>query len=143
MSSATPLPGLAGKVACGGMVNAYKALLAARQGGGRKGRPYGRWALLGLLLAVTLSGGSIVKGLIILIVGLLFAMVGLDAISGKIRFTFGSIGLQGGFDFVTLAMGVFGLGEILYNLESTVKPQRLKLKLTELRIRQLFKVRPF
>jgi putative tricarboxylic transport membrane protein len=87
---------------------------------------------LGLLLAVTLSGGSITKGLIILIVGLLLAMVGLDPISGKIRFTFGSVGLQGGFDFVTLAMGVFGLGEILYNLESTLKTEIVTTKLGKL-----------
>jgi len=78
---------------------------------------------LGLLLAVFLSGGSLIKGMIIICVGLLFAMVGLDAITGRVRFTFGSIGLQGGFDFVTLAMGVFGLGEILYNLESTMKAE--------------------
>ena len=84
---------------------------------------------LGLLLAVFLSGGSIIKGLIILLVGLLLAMVGLDPISGKIRFTFGSVGLQGGFDFVTLAMGVFGLGEILYNLESTMKTEILTTKI--------------
>jgi len=84
---------------------------------------------LGLLLAVTLSGASVVKGLIILFVGLLLAMVGLDPISGKIRFTFGSIGLQGGFDFVTLAMGVFGLGEILYNLESTLKTEIVTTKI--------------
>ncbi len=87
---------------------------------------------LGLLLAVTLSGGSIIKGLIILFVGLLLAMVGLDPISGKIRFTFGSIVLQGGFDFVTLAMGVFGLGEILYNLESTLKTEIVTTKLGKL-----------
>jgi putative tricarboxylic transport membrane protein len=67
--------------------------------------------------------------LIILLVGLLLAMVGLDPISGKVRFTFGSVGLQGGFDFVTLAMGVFGLGEILYNLESTMKTKILTTKL--------------
>jgi putative tricarboxylic transport membrane protein len=84
---------------------------------------------LGLMLAVFLSGGSIIKGLIILFVGLLLAMVGLDPISGKIRFTFGSVGLQGGFDFVTMAMGVFGLGEILYNLESTMKTEILTTKL--------------
>jgi putative tricarboxylic transport membrane protein len=84
---------------------------------------------LGLLLAVTLSAGSVVKGLIILFVGLLLAMVGLDPISGKIRFTFGSIGLQGGFDFVTLAMGVFGLGEILYNLESTFETEIVTTKI--------------
>lgn len=84
---------------------------------------------LGLLLAVTLSSGSVVKGLIILFLGLLLAMVGLDPISGKVRFTFGIIGLQGGFDFVTLAMGVFGLGEILYNLESTFKTEIVTTKI--------------
>ncbi len=84
---------------------------------------------LGLLLAVFLSGGSLIKWLIVICAGLLFAMVGLDAISGKIRFTFGSIGLQGGFDFVTLAMGVFGLGEILYNLETTMKAELVTSKL--------------
>ena len=84
---------------------------------------------LGLLLAVFLSGGSIIKGLIILLVGLLLAMVGLDPISGKVRFTFGSVALQGGFDFVTLAMGVFGLGEILYNLESTMKMEIFTTKI--------------
>ncbi len=84
---------------------------------------------LGLLLAVFLSGGSMVKGLIIICVGLLFAMVGLDTITGKIRFTFGSVGLQGGFDFVTLAMGVFGLGEILYNLETKMKTELVTSKL--------------
>jgi len=75
------------------------------------------------------SGGSIIKGLIILIFGLVLAMVGLDPISGKIRFTFGSIGLQGGFDFVTMAMGVFGLGEILYNLESKMKNEIVTTRL--------------
>jgi putative tricarboxylic transport membrane protein len=85
--------------------------------------------MLGLLLAVTLSGTSITKGLIILVVGLLLSMVGLDPVSGKVRFTFGSIGLQGGFDFVTLAMGVFGLGEILYNLESQFKTEIVTTKI--------------
>ena len=74
-------------------------------------------ALLGLLMAVTLSGDSVTKGLIVMVIGLLFGTVGIDPISGKSRFDFGVIELQSGFDFVTLAMGVFGLGEILYNLE--------------------------
>jgi putative tricarboxylic transport membrane protein len=74
-------------------------------------------ALLGLLMAVTLSGDSVVKGLIIMVLGLLFGTVGIDPISGKSRFDFGVIELQSGFDFVTLAVGVFGVGEIFYNLE--------------------------
>ena len=78
---------------------------------------------LGLLLAVTLSSGSMTKGLMVLIVGLLLSMVGFDPISGESRFTFGTTGLKGGLDFVCLAVGVFGLGEILYNLESTLKTE--------------------
>jgi len=74
-------------------------------------------ALLGLLMAVTLSGDSVVKGLIIMVLGLLFGTVGIDPISGKSRFDFGVTELQSGFDFVTLAVGVFGIGEIFYNLE--------------------------
>jgi putative tricarboxylic transport membrane protein len=80
-------------------------------------------ALVGLLMAVTLSGASIIKGLILTVVGLLLASVGIDPISGKTRFSFGIIELQSGFDFVTLAMGVFGLGEIFYNLESAAQAE--------------------
>src|SRR5512136_1227441 len=80
-------------------------------------------ALVGLLMAVTLSGASMIKGLILMVIGLLLASVGIDPISGKTRFSFGVIELQSGFDFVTLAMGVFGLGEIFYNLESAAKAE--------------------
>jgi putative tricarboxylic transport membrane protein len=85
-------------------------------------------ALVGLLMAVTLSGASIVKGLIMMALGLLLASVGLDPISGKTRFSFGVIELQSGFDFVTLAMGVFGLGEIFAGLESAVKCEAVTTK---------------
>jgi len=67
-----------------------------------------------------LSGASLIKGLILLVMGLLLASVGLDPVTGKTRFSFGIVGLQSGFDFVTLAMGVFGVGEILYNLEQNM-----------------------
>jgi len=85
-------------------------------------------ALVGLLMAVTLSGASIIKGLIMMALGLLLASVGLDPISGKTRFSFGVIELQSGFDFVTLAMGVFGLGEIFAGLESAVKSEVVTTK---------------
>ena len=85
-------------------------------------------ALVGLLMAVTLSGASVVKGLIMMGLGLLLASVGLDPISGKTRFSFGVIELQSGFDFVTLAMGVFGLGEIFTGLESAVKSEIVTTK---------------
>ena len=85
-------------------------------------------AVVGLLMAVTLSGASVVKGLIMMALGLLLASVGLDPISGKTRFSFGVIELQSGFDFVTLAMGVFGLGEIFSGLESAVKSEIVTTK---------------
>ena len=85
-------------------------------------------AVVGLLMAVTLSGASVVKGLVMLALGLLLASVGLDPISGKTRFSFGVIELQSGFDFVTLAMGVFGLGEIFYGLESAIKTEIVTTK---------------
>ncbi|HAA04666.1 MAG TPA: transporter, partial [Syntrophobacteraceae bacterium] len=89
-------------------------------------------AVVGLLMAVTLSGSSIVKGLIMMALGLLFASVGIDPISGKTRFAFGVIELQSGFDFVTLAVGVFGLGEIFYNLESVAKAEIVTTKVGQL-----------
>jgi putative tricarboxylic transport membrane protein len=85
-------------------------------------------AMVGLLMAVTLSGSSIIKGLIMMALGLLLASVGLDPISGKTRFTFGVIELQSGFDFVTIAMGVFGLGEIFEGLESSIKQELISTK---------------
>jgi putative tricarboxylic transport membrane protein len=85
-------------------------------------------AMVGLLMAVTLSGGSVVKGLVMMAMGLLLASVGLDPISGKTRFAFGVIELQSGFDFVTIAMGVFGLGELFSGLESAVKTEIVTTK---------------
>lgn len=89
-------------------------------------------ALVGLLMAVTLSGSSIVKGLVMLATGLLLASVGLDPISGKTRFSFGVTELQSGFDFVTLAMGIFGLGEIFYNLEMVAKTEIVTTKVGQI-----------
>ncbi|MDU4961966.1 MAG: tripartite tricarboxylate transporter permease [Sporomusaceae bacterium] len=75
--------------------------------------------LIGLLLAVFLSGGSPIKGSIMLLSGILLSNVGIDPISGKERFTFGVMELTNGFDFVTLAMGLFGLSEVFITLEES------------------------
>lgn len=91
--------------------------------------------LVGLLLAVFLSGSSINKGLITLSIGLLLASVGLDPVTGKIRFAMGTVALQSGFDFVTLAMGVFGLGEIFSTLEETEAAQIVTTKIKNLWLR--------
>ena len=78
---------------------------------------YTALALLGILLVATVSGGSRLKAVAAACVGLLLATVGRDTFSGAERFTFDNLNLADGLDFVPIAMGLFGLGEILYNLE--------------------------
>lgn len=74
-------------------------------------------AIAGLVLVSSLGSGSTVRSLVAASVGLLIAIIGRDPILGVPRFTFGSPDLADGIDIVIVAMGVFGLGEILYNLE--------------------------
>jgi putative tricarboxylic transport membrane protein len=88
--------------------------------------------LLGLLMATLIGGESVNKGLIMVVAGLLMGSVGLDPISGAIRFTWGIHMLQEGIDFVTMAMGLFGIGEILFNLESVLKTTLVTRKITHL-----------
>lgn len=78
---------------------------------------YTALALVGILLVATISGGTKVKALIAAAVGLLLATVGRDIFTGSERFTFNNLNLADGIDFVPIAMGLFGVGEILYNLE--------------------------
>ncbi|KWR70384.1 MULTISPECIES: tripartite tricarboxylate transporter permease [Glutamicibacter] len=78
---------------------------------------YTALALLGILLVATISGGSKIKALIAAAAGLFLATVGRDTFTGAERFTFGNLSLADGIDFVPIAMGIFGVGEILYNLE--------------------------
>ena len=78
---------------------------------------YTALALLGILLVATVSSGGRVKAVIAASVGLLLATVGRDSFTGATRFTFDNLSLTDGLDFVPIAMGLFGLGEILYNLE--------------------------
>ena len=74
--------------------------------------------LLGLMMAVYLSEGSIVKGLAMAALGLLLGTVGIDPVHGATRFTFGVSRLLDGFDFVVVAMGLFGISEVLINMEA-------------------------
>jgi putative tricarboxylic transport membrane protein len=78
---------------------------------------YAALALLGVLLVATIGSGNKLKALIAGAVGLLLATVGRDSFTGASRFTFDSLQLADGIDFVVVAMGLFGVGEILYNLE--------------------------
>ncbi len=73
--------------------------------------------LLGLVLAIVLAGGSLLKAFCMLILGVLMALVGADMATAVPRLTFGLPALYDGFDVSIVAMGLFGIAEILRNLE--------------------------
>jgi putative tricarboxylic transport membrane protein len=85
--------------------------------------------VLGLLLATYLTGDSPLKGLAMAVMGLILGSVGLDPLSGAVRFDFGVPDLQSNIDFVTIAMGLFGVGEILITLEETEAASILTTKI--------------
>ncbi len=73
--------------------------------------------VLGTALLTGLAGKSFVKALMMGLFGLLLATVGMDPTAGTPRFTFGRVELLDGLSFVPVVMGLFGVGEILLNLE--------------------------
>jgi putative tricarboxylic transport membrane protein len=74
--------------------------------------------LLGLVFAVVLARGSIVKAIAMILLGLLLSTVGTDLETGQERLTLGLTGIADGIDFAILAMGLFGFAEILRNIEN-------------------------
>ena len=75
--------------------------------------------LTGLTLVSYLSQGSMIKALIMATLGLLAGTMGMDPISGEERFTFGSLTLRDGLGLVPVAIGLFGIAEVLDNLVGT------------------------
>ncbi|TDF62468.1 tripartite tricarboxylate transporter permease [Cupriavidus sp. L7L] len=78
--------------------------------------------VLGLIGAVVLASGSLVKAIAMIVLGLLLGLVGTDVNSGAARFSFDVPELTDGLNFVSVAMGIFGFAEIIANLEQ--KEQR-------------------
>ncbi|WP_374407023.1 tripartite tricarboxylate transporter permease [Hydrogenophaga sp.] len=72
--------------------------------------------IVGLIGAVVLASGSLIKALAMILLGLLLGLVGTDVNSGVARFSFDIPELTDGIGFITIAMGVFGYGEIISNL---------------------------
>ena len=72
--------------------------------------------VLGLIGAVVLASGSVVKAIAMIILGLLIGMVGTDINSGVARYSFDIPELTDGIGFIAIAMGIFGYGEIIQNL---------------------------
>ncbi len=88
--------------------------------------------VLGLIILAYMGTGSVLKALMMIILGLSLAMVGIDHLSGFMRFTHGYVELGDGISFLAVAMGLFGIAEILINLEQTVVPEVIKPKLSTL-----------
>ncbi len=87
---------------------------------------------LGLIAAVVLAHGSVLKAIAMIVLGLLLGLVGTDVNSGMARFSFGVPELTDGIGFVAVAMGVFGLAEIMKNLEQGQEREVFVKKVTHL-----------
>jgi TctA family transporter len=94
--------------------------------------------VLGLIAAVVLASGSLIKAIAMIVLGLLLGIVGTDVNSGMQRYTFGIPEMSDGIGFVVVAMGVFAFAEIIVNLEQkghrevfTDKVGQLRLKWSE------------
>jgi len=78
---------------------------------------YASLILLGLIISVALAHGSVIKALAMIALGLLLGTIGTDIYTGTERFSFGLLELADGIDMIPLAVGLFGIAEMLRNLE--------------------------
>ena len=74
-------------------------------------------------------GGSMLKALLMIALGLFVSTVGMDVVNGVERFTFGSVNMAGGFDLVAVIMGMFGVSEILMNMERITRGEIVRGKI--------------
>jgi putative tricarboxylic transport membrane protein len=84
---------------------------------------------LGMTLLMYLSRGSLLKGVMMAVFGLMISFVGLDPMEGSSRLTFNLLQLWDGIGIVPLAMGLFGIAEILISIEESAAPELLKTKI--------------
>ncbi|HEX5638263.1 MAG TPA: tripartite tricarboxylate transporter permease, partial [Burkholderiaceae bacterium] len=88
--------------------------------------------VLGLVASIVLASGSLLHAFGMILLGLLLGIVGTDVNSGAVRFSFGLPELSDGVSFVVVAMGVFGLGEIIANLQNESTRSLVMTKITGL-----------
>ena len=87
---------------------------------------------LGLILLTYLTRGSIIDGFLMVIIGLLIGIVGMDPITGKERFVFGVATLLDGIGLIPVAMGMFGVAEVFFGLETAITRSVLSQKIKNL-----------
>ncbi|HZA52238.1 MAG TPA: tripartite tricarboxylate transporter permease, partial [Myxococcaceae bacterium] len=88
--------------------------------------------VLGLVAATVLARGSLIKAIAMVLLGLLLGLIGTDVNSGVLRFTFDIPSLSDGIAFVIVAMGMFGITEIIANLEMKGTREIFVKKITRL-----------
>jgi putative tricarboxylic transport membrane protein len=86
----------------------------------------------GLIIVTYLAQGSILKALMMALVGIILGSIGLDLITGLPRFTFGINELTDGVGIIPLVMGLFGVSEIFINLEGTLEREIYKTRIRNL-----------
>ncbi len=120
----------------GGLVGLVILLAAAPAVGklalGFGPKDYFLLVVMGLFLVGSLGGKSMAKGMFTAAMGLMLAVVGTDPITGLGRFTFGNTNMRSGISYITVMIGVFGIGEALMQLQHREEPI-VKQKLNSVR----------
>lgn len=120
----------------GGTVSILGLMLVApplAEGALRFGPPeYFSLMVLGMTLLIYLASGSIPKALMMAAFGIVLGIIGIDATSGAQRFTFGILDLNDGIGLVPLVMGLFGISEVLLNVEQSLKREIFQTKIQDL-----------
>ncbi|HXZ34709.1 MAG TPA: tripartite tricarboxylate transporter permease [Thermodesulfobacteriota bacterium] len=88
--------------------------------------------LMGIVVLIYLASGSILKALMIAVFGLLLGTIGMDAISGTQRLTFGVLELADGIGLIPAIMGLFGVAEVISNVEEEIKREIIPAKVKDL-----------
>jgi len=88
--------------------------------------------LMGIVVLIYLAAGSILKALMMAVFGLLLGTVGMDAISGTQRLTFGVLELADGIGLIPAIMGLFGVAEVISNVEEEMKREIITAKVKNL-----------
>lgn len=83
-------------------------------------------ALFGLSMMIGVSGGNILKGLLAGALGLMVSTIGMDPMTGSLRFTFGNMNMMDGIEFVVVMVGMFGVGEVLFQISKRSEEDKKK-----------------
>src|ERR1044071_4846876 len=88
--------------------------------------------VLGLVVLTFLTQGSMAKALLMACIGVVLGLIGLDSITAQPRLTFGRVELIDGIGLVPVVMGLFGVAEVLLNIEQVIKRDIISTKITHL-----------